>query len=228
MTGDNSKKIEIDDCWNKIGVQGNGNRSCSDLSKIIHCRNCSKFILAGRKLLDREPPADYKKDWCTQVSAVPDEQNKLQSIVIFRLEDQWFGLAPKYFHEVIKWSSCHAIPHNMSDKLKGIVAIRGELQLCISLGHLLGIGSSVGFEHNIKNSGYERMVVLADQNEKYVFPVSEIRDIHHYSAHELGAPPATAAVNSQNAIFGVLNWNDKYISCLDFEVLIDLINGIFE
>lgn len=228
MIDDNSKKLEIDDCWNRIGVQGKGDRSCLELNEIIHCRNCSKFILAGRKLLDREPPVSYKKDWCTQISAAPDKQNKLQSIVAFRLGEQWFGLAPKYFHEVIKWNDCHSIPHNISDKLKGIVAIRGELQLCISLDHLLGIKKGCDSWHDVKNNVYKRMVVLSDQDEKYVFPVSEIRDIYHYSTQELGAPPATTQVNSKNVVFGVLNWNGKYISCLDFDALIDLINGMFE
>jgi len=221
-------EIEIDDCWNRIGVQGNGDRSCAELQHVVHCRNCDKFVSAGRQLLDRESSIDYQKDWGVQISEVSVEQKKQQSVVIFRLGDQWFGLPPKHFHEVIKWNVIHSIPHNMSEQLRGIVAIRGELQLCISLGHVLGVDRGETPGENIKKGVYERMVVLSGADEKYVFPVSEIRDIFHYSTSELSEPPATAAINSHNVVFGVLKWKDKYISCLDFDVLNKLINGIFE
>lgn len=224
----NNKIINIDDCWNKIGVHGNGDRSCSDLKEIIHCRNCSKFISAGRRLLDRDLPIGYKKEWCNKISAISTKQNKLQSIVLFRLGNQWFGLPPKYFHEVIKWNDIHSMPHNTTDQLKGIVAIRGEIQLCISLEHILGINRGESLGDDIRDSISKRMVVLSGSDEKYVFPVSEIRDIHHYSTKELAAPPATASTNSKNVIIGVLNLGDKYITCLSFNILIDLINGIFE
>jgi len=229
VAGDNRiKEIRIDDCWNRIGVHGNGDRSCVELANIIHCRNCSKFVSAGRQLLDRESSVDYKNEWCTQTSAVSCDQKQLQSIVIFRLGDQWFGLPPKYFHEVIKWNGIHSIPHNMSENIKGIVAIRGELQLCISLGHVLGVSRGETQGESVRNGVYERMVVLSGADEKYVFPVSEIRDIHHYDVTDLADPPATSTINSKNVILGVLNLNDNYISCLNYNILIDIINGIFE
>jgi len=223
-----TEDMVIDDCWNKIGVQGNGDRSCAELDKVVHCRNCKKFVVAGRRLLDRESTVDYKRDWYEQISSAASDHKKTEAIVTFRLGDQWFGLPPRYFDEVIKCKGIHSIPHNRSDKLKGVVAIRGELQLCVSIGHILGVnrGGSQGI--NVKDGVYERMIVLSGEDVKYVFPVSEIREIYHYSPIELGDPPATSSVNSQNAVLGVINWNDKYVSCLDFNILTELIGGIFE
>jgi len=49
------------DCWNKIGVSGDG--TCGELVKFVHCRNCPVYSAAGAMLLDREPPAGYRKRW---------------------------------------------------------------------------------------------------------------------------------------------------------------------
>ena len=211
-----------------MGVHGKGDRSCVELEKVIHCRNCKKFISEGRKLLDKESTVEYKKSWHDQIDAVSGDKEKTESIVTFRLGDQWFGLPPKYFNEVIKWRDIHSIPHNRSEIVKGVVAIRGKLQLCISIGHILGINKGMSVEENVKDGVYKRMIVLSGENGRYVFPVSEIREIHHYSLSELCDPPATASVDSQNVVLGVLQCNDRYLSCLDFNMLSDLIDGVFE
>ncbi len=219
----------VDDCWNKIGVQGNGDRSCVDLDEFVHCRNCNKFISAGRDLLDRAVPENYEKEWCAQLSSAPERQKKQQPVVAFRLSDQWFGLAPKHFHEVVEWSDCHPLPHNKSSELKGIVAVRGELQICLSLEHLLDIKRNVGGGQITDADSCKRMIIILCQGEKYVFPVDEIRDIFHYSSQDLSAPPATISdAKLKRVVYGVLKMDNKYISCLDFNILVDLINGVFE
>ncbi len=227
-TEDNTIKVlSINDCWNKIGVQGSGDRSCIELNDVVHCRNCKKFIAAGRQLLDKEVTDDYKEDWREKISTTACGNDKLQSIVIFRLGDQWFGLPPKYFNEVIKWRGIHSIPHNRLDQIKGLVAIQRELHVCVSIGHILGVNRAASPGVSVKDGIYERMIVLSGADEKYVFPVSEIRDIYHYASSELSEPPATSSAGSKNAVIGIVNWNDKYVSCLDFNVLCELIDGAF-
>src|SRR5437879_1067310 len=50
----------IHDCWNVIGVEGNG--TCRELVKFIHCRNCPVYSAAGTQLLDRPLPAEYRRE----------------------------------------------------------------------------------------------------------------------------------------------------------------------
>ena len=49
--------MERTDCWNHIGVSGDG--TCPELVKVVHCHNCPVYAAGGRSLLEREPPAEY-------------------------------------------------------------------------------------------------------------------------------------------------------------------------
>ena len=41
--------VEICACWNQIGVQGDA--TCPELPKVVHCRNCPVYAAGGRALL---------------------------------------------------------------------------------------------------------------------------------------------------------------------------------
>ena len=47
----------LNDCWNKIGVRGDG--SCPELERHAHCRNCPVYSAAAAQLLDAELPAGH-------------------------------------------------------------------------------------------------------------------------------------------------------------------------
>ena len=36
---------------------------CPRLDEVIHCRNCEVFTQAGRNLLERALPEEYKEEW---------------------------------------------------------------------------------------------------------------------------------------------------------------------
>ena len=55
------------DCWQQIGVWGNG--SCGELKTHLHCRNCPTYAAAAMRLLDARPPADYRREWTEHLSA---------------------------------------------------------------------------------------------------------------------------------------------------------------
>ncbi len=54
----------IDDCWNRIGVRGDG--SCPRLAGYIHCRNCPVHDAAAARVLDREQAIDINNERETQ------------------------------------------------------------------------------------------------------------------------------------------------------------------
>ena len=94
------------DCWNRIGVSGD--RSCPELGKVVHCHNCPVFSAAGRCILDAPPPRGYLEEWTARL-AEPEEEaaGTLESVLVFRLGEEWLALAVAVLVEVLPLRSIH-------------------------------------------------------------------------------------------------------------------------
>ncbi len=132
---------KANDCWNKIGVKGD--RSCPELQKYVHCRNCPVFSNAGQRLFERQPPAGHLAEW-TKRLAEPESVAAASTlpVLIFRVGEEWLAIDISLLIEIAEPRPIHTIPHRSNHILVGLVNIRGELDLCISLSGLLGIESS--------------------------------------------------------------------------------------
>ena len=216
----------IADCWNHIGVWGKQGQVCEKLANVIHCRNCEAFITAGRLLLDRKISPEYQEEWCNLLIKEKNDEKKSNAVVIFRLGGEWFGLPASIFHEILKSRPVHSIPHNRDPALVGIVSIHGELQLCVSLEHILRIGEENVIERATQEI-YERMAIIEVEGFKFVFPVSEIRDIHYYADNDLENAPITANASANRCLRGILTWRGQHVGCLDHIALISLVSGLF-
>jgi chemotaxis-related protein WspD len=132
----------IDGCWKAIGIYGDA--SCAQLQQHIHCRNCPVYASAAAQLLDVDPPERYSQDWTAHVAAVPPPaQNETTSVVIFRVAAEWLALPSDVFKEIAADRLIHSLPHRRNGALLGVVNIRGELLVCTSLKHILGV--EIGF-----------------------------------------------------------------------------------
>lgn len=214
-------EVVINDCWNRIGVWGNQKPRCPELEKVIHCANCKVYSSSGRLLLDREADPKYIEQWTGQLREVKQKKDQnIISAVVFRIANEWWALPARLFQEVVHMRVVHRTPHAKSSVLKGIVNIRGELQLCVSLGRLLGVdkGNKPSADDALQGI-YERLVVIADQDSRYVFPVSEVRGIHRYGASDLHNVPATVEHSAANYMKGMLELDDKHVGCLDETLL---------
>ena len=135
-------------CWNRIGVKGD--RSCPELPKVIHCRNCPVFAEAGEHLYDRPPPAGYSDEWANRIAG-PGQSvgGRTLPVVVFRVGSEWLALDVGLAVEVAPVRTIRRVPHQTDEVLVGLVNIRGELQLAVSLQRLLGsegpAGGAAGF-----------------------------------------------------------------------------------
>jgi len=163
----------IVDCWNHVGVFGD--RSCPELTAAIHCKNCSVFTSAGRELLRREAPSDYLLDWSERLSKqTENKDSESVSVLIFRLLSAHFALDTKCFLEVTEPVAIHKIPHRSNSVLKGIVNIRGEIQLCVSLVELLEIKQTT----ETAPAQAQKLAVIENEGERWAFLIDEIYGIH--------------------------------------------------
>src|SRR5262245_11267233 len=126
------------DCWNRIGVQGD--QSCPELVQHVHCRNCPVYAQAAVTLLEKESPPDYIAEWTGYVAMPAGKSDPdRRSILIFRIGTEWLGLPSHIVKEVAEHRAVHSVPHRRRGVLTGLVNIRGELLVCISLAHVLGL-----------------------------------------------------------------------------------------
>lgn len=205
------------DCWNVIGVQGDG--SCPELVSWIHCRNCPVYRDAAARLLDRPLSEQDLQDATLRVAAVPPiiEQGT-RSVVIFRLAEEWFSLPTTRFQEVAEPRAIHVVPHRTGGVVLGIVNIRGELLLCVSLARLLGVASAATAQQRAADGG--RLLVIHDEQGRLAFLADEIAGVQHFSPHELRPAPAIVAKGTTSYTTAVLTWNETTVGCLDDELIL--------
>jgi chemotaxis-related protein WspD len=128
----------VHDCWRVIGVQGNG--SCAELQQFVHCRNCPVYSAAALQLLDRPLWPEYLREHTRHYAEArrPATPARL-SLLVFRLAHEWLALPTVAFQEVVERRFIHSLPHRRQGIVLGLVNVRGELIVCVSLARLLGL-----------------------------------------------------------------------------------------
>lgn len=206
----------VPNCWKVIGVWGRQRPRCPVLEEVVHCRNCEVFIQAGRGLLERELTPDYMRQW-TRVLAAEKEEELVGtlSLLIFRIGAEWLALPALLFAEVIEPGPLHTVPHRDNPVLLGVVNVHGEVQLCVSLQALLGIEEAAS-----ERRAQQRMLVMEDRGQRWVFPVDEIDGVHRVHPGALEAPPGTAKKHGIGFTRNLFRWKDEYVAYLDDELLL--------
>jgi chemotaxis-related protein WspD len=214
------------DCWKHIGVWGD--RSCPELVQAVHCHNCPVFAAAGRRFLDAPAPESYAQEWTERLtSPIEEAATDLQSVLIFRLGEEWLALPVDVLLEVANPRPIHRVPHR-AGLLAGLVNIRGELYLCVRLAQLLGIrtedsGQGAGGAAQAPGRGEGRLIVVRRNGDRWVFPVDEVDQVYRFSTGELTGAPATLARSGGRLTQGVFVWRERSIGYLDavrlFQVL---------
>ncbi|ATX78842.1 chemotaxis-related protein WspD [Mariprofundus aestuarium] len=213
-------EFEIDDCWKRIGVWGD--KQCPELISCHHCRNCEVYSRAGRQLLDRRPPAGYMQAWTKQLAEPQQESMPGQvSLFIFRIGPEWFAIPTRQLAEVLELRNVHSIPHRSNPILLGLVNVRGEMQLCVSVGKLLGVDKDFTKEESDDSKAIGRLLLISLEGERLAFYVSEACGIHSYHPSELRELPSTLPEETSVNSKGLLRWNGHHVAVLDEKILFE-------
>jgi chemotaxis-related protein WspD len=204
-------------CWQRIGLWGD--KSCVELEKVIHCRNCPVFAEGGRTLLDRRPEPGYLDTWSESIALPKDRvAADTHSVVIFRLGEEWLALRTRNFKEVTIPRPGHRLPHRTNDVMLGLVNIRGELLICFSLARLLGVADAPAAAADAP-SGQRKLVVIEKEAIRSAFPVDEILCMYEIPAHALADSPVTIAKASNAFSSGVFVYDGRHVGLIDEELL---------
>lgn len=209
--------FEIDDCWNRIGIGRTGADRCPELAKVNHCRNCPVFARTGRRLLRIAPPEEYRRE-CTRALAAEKSVKpaNIKTAFVFRTGNDWLALPSYMIQEVVNMGPIHSLPNITSKALRGLVNIHGRLQICVSIGRVLGIEKGLRTEAELDPDyiSPERLVVVRQENHLVAFPVSEVKGIVRYTPDMVKEPPVT--VSGSKAVYteGILQLDGKDIGLL--------------
>jgi chemotaxis-related protein WspD len=199
------------------------------------------FAAAGRRFLDGASPEGYLEEWTERLAApIVETATDVQSVLIFRLGDEWLALRVQVLVEVTNPRPIRRVPRR-AGLLAGLVNIRGELHLCVRLAQLLGISSGVrpsGTESErqqsvvtsrspassvITTENQARLIVVRGDGDRWVFPVDEVDQVYRVSIGNLNDAPATLARSNSRLTQGVFVWRERPIGYLDdtrlFQVL---------
>ena len=214
----------IDDCWNRIGVQGD--HRCPALAQHIHCRNCPVYASAAAVLLDREAPAGYLDERSLHFAQQrQDLARRTRSVALFRLGAEWLALPSAAVVEVASQRSVHSLPHRRGGSVLGLVNIRGELLICVSLAKSLGLDPvDDGPRTDTPGSAYPRLLVIRVDSGRLVVPVDEMHGIHRFDPEQLRALPVTVQKSTMRHATAMLEWNGRSVGLLDERLVTHTLN----
>ena len=198
----------MNDCWNRIGISGD--RSCPELERFIHCRNCPVFAAAADRFFDRPAPDGYLAEWTRLLAApVSAADRKDLSVLLFRLNSEWLALPTQVIVEITSPRPMHRIPHRSNETLLGMVNLRGQLQLQVSLHGLLGVDDARGAPAS------PRLVVMKRDGQTWVFQAEEVAGVERFDQGEPKGVPSTLANTASSFSRSVISWRDKSVGFLD-------------
>jgi chemotaxis-related protein WspD len=200
-----------------------GNASCPKLQEFVHCHNCPVYSNEAVKLLDRPLLPQYRREW-TEHFARPKQlaAPAKTSALLFRIDAEWLALPTQAFQEVAEHRLVHSLPHRRQSIVLGLVNIRGELLICVSLGRLLELERVPGGGRVPRV--YDRLLVTNWDGKRLVFPADEVRGIHRFQMPELKEPPATLAKSNLSYTQGLLYWQGRVVAFLDANRLFSALN----
>jgi chemotaxis-related protein WspD len=211
-------------CWRIVGVSGD--RTCRELHTFIHCRNCPVLADAARAFFDRPAPHAYVDTW-QDILAAPAAtvDTDTTSVLVFRLGQEWFALPADVLVEVTVPRPLHAVPHRSGGGLTGIVNIRGQLQLCLSLHTLLGIAGSDPVSAGGTPSGAtptHRLLVVEQHGGtagRWVLGVDEVGGVHRLPRGAARPVPSTIGEAQSRYSTALFDWQGRAVGLLDGERL---------
>lgn len=217
-------KQPMPECWRTIGVSGD--RSCPELETFIHCRNCPVLADVARTFFDRPAPAGYLEAWRAILEEPPTATAEAAcSTLVFRLDREWLALPTAALVEVTTVRAVHRLPHRIDGIVAGLVNIRGQIQICVSLHALLGlrggpvrIAARGGVDEAVVQTTARLLVAerVADRGiERWVFGVDEVAGVQRVAREALRPVPATVGHAGTRYSAALFDWQERTVALLD-------------
>jgi chemotaxis-related protein WspD len=210
-------ELTIDACWRRIGVAGD--RTCPELARHIHCRNCPVYAAAAQRNLQRAVDPAYRDTWARELARVaPPLRATDASAMAFRVGSEWLAVPLALLASIAPVARPHRLPHRTGGALLGIVNVDGRLVPAVSLAALLGIDAK-DTPPPLGRHAFARLLVLALDGQSYALPVDEVHGVLRHASAAMR--PAAAAVDRSPSplVAGVVSDSELEAVLLDGALL---------
>jgi chemotaxis-related protein WspD len=215
---------DLNDCWRRIGVTGD--RSCPELERHVHCRNCAVYAGAAQRNLQRPVEPDYREAWARELaSPAPAPAAFDAAAMVFRIGAEWLAVPVALADEVAPPAPVHRLPHRSGGALLGVVNVGGRVLPAVSLAALLGIATE-GVPGPGGRHAFERLLVLGIKGQRIAVPVAEVHGILRHAAGALRRPAATLGHLPSAMVSGVVADGAVEAGLLDAAMLEQQVLGL--
>jgi chemotaxis-related protein WspD len=191
-----------DACWRRIGVAGD--RSCPELARHVHCRNCPVYAGAAQHNLQRPVDPDYRDAWARELARpAPPPARTDAAALAFRVGREWLAVTMSLAVEVAQPAPVHRVPHRSRGALLGIVNVGGRLLPAVSLARLMGVDTD-GVPPPQGRHAFARLLVLALGSHRYALPVDEVHGVLRHARDAMRAPAANVGRAVPGLVAGVI------------------------
>jgi two-component system chemotaxis response regulator CheV len=135
-------------------------------------------------------------------------------MVEFDVSGQKFGINVIKVREIIVPVQVTQIPHS-HEHVEGIIQLRGEVLPVVDMSAVLGLGPS-------KDKHHDKYIVAEFNQQKVVFHVHNVSQIHRISWSEI-EKPSEVYQGGHTQVIGVIKRKHEMVLLLDFErVMVDI------
>ena len=180
---------------------------------------------ALQRLLKRDAPAGYLEETAAEIAAQKTAlQGNTRGIVLFELAGECLALSLDLVQEVAHDCGFHRLPCKSQNAVAGLVNVRGELLVCISLEQLLGLVPTVLQASAPGRVG--QLLVCEHNGLRLAFPVKKVLSIIQYYTEDSFAVPATLGGSKSKLSTALLLWQGRTVGCLDSTLLYEALTKI--
>jgi chemotaxis-related protein WspD len=191
-----------DACWRRIGVMGD--RSCPELARHVHCRNCPVYAGAAQHNLQRPVDADYRDAWARELARPePPPARTDAAALAFRIGREWLAVAMALAVEVAPPAPAHRLPHRSRGALLGIVNVGGRLLPAVSLARLMNV-ETAGVPSPPGRHAFARLLVLTLGPHRYALPVDEVHGVVRHAQDAMRRPAANVGHAPPGLVAGMI------------------------
>jgi chemotaxis-related protein WspD len=207
----------VPECWRRVGTSGD--RSCRELVRFIHCRNCPVIADAARGFFERPAPPGYREAWQNVLEQPVEAASAALSLLIFRVADEWLAVPTTAVVEVATPRPIHPLPHRTGTPLLGVVSVRGQLHPAFSLQALLELSPATT---DRPEAGRLLLIARPDAHAAggWALAVDEVAAVQRIDRDAITPPPATVRAAAWQATDGLLAWQGRSVGMVDVERLL--------